>query len=331
MRITQKSITSSYLRDLESLQDRKLKDETRLNTGKALTSLSDAPDKLVDSKRLSSRLTQNNNFLDVIGQGLGEMRAGEDKLQSIGDKIQNIRQITIDATQIGSTGSLYTLGNSVKGLLMDIITDANADFNGKYLFSGSKTTPESLTPVENSKFQTPFELIEGTPTKENPSGLTVAFKGNFEKRLVNKDVRTTEQINTTADDLFGASGTETFTNIVNLVNKLCYNSDGKQRSSTDLLSKTDLFEIDGFQKTIQDYSEGMSNLVAGAAERSTRMQTVNDQIVEENVRLKEMKSLNEDTDYAKTVMSLKLAETSLQYSLQIGAKLMQHSLFDFLT
>ncbi len=330
MRVTNGLTVNTYLRNLESIQNDKYKNEIRVATGKSIVNLSDAPEKLVRVKNLDTSLKQNENYRLIIDQTIREMETTEDRVQAISDKIADMRQLAIEATHAGSSGNTYTVGVYVKGLLEDIMKDANADFNGKLLFSGTKTTTDSIEAVPPQQNSMPFELIKGESTAENPSGLTIAFKGNFNDRLVNKDSKTTEVINATAENLFGTGGTQFFTDIIRLYNKLTFNADGTARDVSDVLTKEDVSDVSNIQMGLATINEKLNNMTSQLASRRARMENISQQMAEENIRFKELKTINEDTDYAKTTIDLKQEEMALQYTLQVGSKIMQMSLMDFL-
>lgn len=329
MRVSQKSLVDPFQRNLNEIEYRKFKDQIRLSTGKNIVNLSDAPDKLVDAKSMGAMISSDENYRNIIDYAVGEMKIAEDYLQDISDKIANIRNLAIDSTQVGSSGNLYTLGVYIKGLLTDVVRDANADFNGKYLFSGTMTTPESIL-KQGYTNNMPYEIVEGTPNADNPSGLQIIYKGNFEDRNINKDNRTNEKINIDADSLFGAKGTEFFENIIKLYNLVSFKEDGNPRQTTDVFSKDDIKKVSDLQRSLADVNETINNMVSQNASRRLRMQVVSDQMNEEITRLKQFKSQAEDTDVAKTSMDLKMAETSFQYTLQVGSRLLSNSLLDFL-
>ncbi|HOK14437.1 MAG TPA: hypothetical protein PK007_05875, partial [Candidatus Kapabacteria bacterium] len=224
----------------------------------------------------------------------------------------------------------YSLGVYVRGLLEDIVKEANADFNGKLLFAGTKSTVDSITPEAPQTTNLPFEIVQEQATPDNPSGLKIYFKGNFENRIINKDSKTTEKINVTANEMFGNGGTEFFENIIKLYNVLSFKSDGTPRQETDPLSKFDVDEINSVQAKLAVTNEQLNKLTAQLSARRNRMENLSSQMSEEVIRYKELKTINEDTDYAKVTMDLRLEEIALQYTLQVGSNLLQKSLMDFL-
>lgn len=330
MRISNKSVYIPYQRNLTNVQERKFKEEVRLSTGNDIVNIADKPDKLVDVKQLLSRITENEQYIDVIEQATGEMTAAEAYLEKISDNIRLIRERGIDATQTGNTDSTFGIANYVRGLLDDIITSANGDFNGKYLFAGTKTTPNAIDPENANSTTHPFVIIEGEPDENNPSGLKVEFRGNLKGRFINKDRHSEEQINITADEIFGEGGDEVFNTIVDMYNLLAYNSEGEKRQDEDVWTKADTGKLDSIQQKLHDIDVTINHSTSKNGTRYARLESIRDIIMSENTRLREFQSIKTDTDYAKTAVDLKQEETSLLYSLQVGARMFQNSLFDFL-
>ncbi|HPI19970.1 MAG TPA: hypothetical protein PKY56_06320, partial [Candidatus Kapabacteria bacterium] len=65
--------------------------------------------------------------------------------------------------------------------------------------------------------------------------------------------------------------------------------------------------------------------------RINRLGAISLQMTEENTRLKEYRSLQADTDVASSAIKLSQDETALNYALQVGSRLIQQTLFDFLS
>lgn len=330
MRVSNKSIYIPFQRNLENVQERKFKEEVRLSTGNDIVNIADKPEKLVDIKQLQSKISENEQYMSIIDQATGEMIETEAYLERISDTIRLMREQGIAATQTGNTESTYGIANYIGGLLDDLMTAANADFNGKYLFGGTKTTPNSIDPQNPTPTTEPFVLVQGEPTQNNPSGLTVEFKGNLDGRIINKDRHSTEQINITADEIFGADGEEFFKTVIDLYNLLAYNSQGEKRQQEDVWNKSDTGKLDVLQQNLGKIDKQINHATSKIATKFARLENIRSLIANENTRLSEFKSLKSDTDYAKTTMDLKQEETSLLYSLQVGAQMFQNSLFDFL-
>lgn len=330
MRVTQKSIYIPFEKSLQDIQERKFAEETRLTTGKNLNSISDNPAKLGNIKRLTDMISRTEHYQDNIQYAINELRAVSDVIDSMSDKLHQIRQLAIDATNVGNSGNLSTLGTYVKGLIEDVVNTANQTYNGQFLFSGTKTTENSIIPIPPEKNNLPFELIKIDPTPDNPSGLIVSFKGNFAERSINKDSLSSEVINTKADELFGVGGKKMFESLINLYNLLTFNENGELRKDTDVFKADDIAKLDLYQKEIAGFNEQINGVAARNGIRMNRFELINEQLNNEIIRLKGYRSQDEDTDFAEAVMKLNKEQTALQYTLQVGAKLGSQTLFDFL-
>lgn len=330
MRVTQFSVINPYKQNLEEVQNRRFKNQIRMSTGKEIIGLGDAPEKIPDVKKISALIQQNEDYLRILDDQIGQFQQTENYLQAISDKMEKIRQLAIDGTQVGNMGNLSVLGNYIKGIITDILRDANADYNGSFLFAGTKTKAQSFDSSLPNSNDMPFELIEGPPTPQNKSGLFVVFKGNQEARILNKDQKTSEKVNTTSEEIFGQNGTEVFSALIDLYNLVMYNEDGTTRGPNDVLKVEEVEKLNKIQEKIASFSYKINQITSRNGGRANRFQILRDQIYEENNRLKEFLSQKNDADIAKTALELSKDEYALQYSLQLGGRILQNSLFDFL-
>ncbi len=331
MRISNNLLWTTYESNLQQIQNRKLSIEEKVTTGKDVNSLSDSPKKVVNIKQLTNKINRNESYQNTIDDAIGEMTVVSEDLESLYNDMEEIRQIAIESTLTGNSSNLKTLGTYVKGLLDDVVSKANSDFNGRFVFAGTITTADGITVTPPATDTQPFELVQGTVTTDNPSGLEVVFKGNNKDRAINKDDTSTEVVNTTAADIFGGTGNEIFSTIISLYNKLSYNDDGTERTSADGFSREDMEEVDGMQTKIQEQVEAINNAAAVIGSKMNRLTTVKDQISTENTRLKEYRSMDEDTDYAQAAIDLARESNALQYTLQIGTDISGLTLFDYLS
>jgi flagellin-like hook-associated protein FlgL len=258
------------------------------------------------------------------------MRVVNDNLEAISDSFLRIRNLAIDATSTGNNTNLGMLAGYIKGIMDDIMISANSSFAGHYLFSGTLTTGDSIKAANPGLNDLPFEIIQGTVTQNNPSGLEVVFKGNNKERSINKDVSSTEVINITAGHMFGQNGIEVFQSVIDIYNLMTYKSDGTLRGKADSLNLEEQNKLDSLQKNVADIYEKLLEVSSENGTRLNRLDSISNQMTEESTRLKELLSIETDTDMANSTINMMKEETALQYTLQVGARLIPQSLFDFL-
>lgn len=330
MRITNNSALIPYKRNLDNIQNKRLKEQMKISTGTKIQELSDAPKEIVDIKLLQNRIDSNKKYMTVLNNTKSELLSAEGQLLNMSDILTDIRQLGIQATETGNVGNVNSIAVYVKGLMEDMITAANGDHNGKYLFSGTKTTANSLDTTPEGQNNKPFELVEGTATTDNPSGLTIVFKGNFEDRVINKDKYSQETVNQTADGLFGAGGKELFEKLIDMYNVLAYNANGVKRDTEDLFDRFDMQKLNEFQQDFADYIEMIDTKAGESGSIFNRLESIEQQMKQENTRFEDLLSVNKDTDIAEATIELAKQENALSYALQAGSKIMSNTLFDFL-
>lgn len=330
MRVTTNMSYISYLRTLNETQDNYNKDQIRISSGERLSGLSDDPKALTISKNLTSAIDQKKNYISNIDNAVLELKAVSETVDSISENISSIREIAIESVGTGVNLQLPTLAKNVKDYLEDLVQKANSDYNGKLLFSGTLTTNSSIADTGLGIDDSPYELIQGEATADNPSGLSVVFKGNNESRSINKDENSTEVINFTSTDVFGENGTAVFDEIIGIYNTLAYQSDGTERTSTSPLTTEDLATIDGYQQKLAQHNETLTSAGAKIGAKIDRLEGISTIMTTAVTRLKEYRSAEADTDVTQTTIDLSKEETALSYTLKVGSMIGSYSLLDYL-
>ena len=330
MRISTNQVYGPFETSLQNIQNSVNTDQTKIISQKDILNLSDDTKRLVEAKSLTNVINSNTQYKTNIDSAVSELQSTSTQLDAMSSKLQDLRQLAIDATQAGNVGNLPTIATQVKGILGDLVNDANYDYNGKYIFAGTLTTPASIKPVGTATDKLPFEITNVASDPTNLSGMQVVFKGNNNDRSINKDANTSEVINTKASDMFGAGGTALFNNVVSLYNLLEYHSDGTKRQVDDTFNTQDSATLNQLQTNIGNSIDTLNNLNGVAGDKISRLQLMSTQNTSENTQLQEFLSQTQDTDVAATTLDLQRNNNALQYTLQIGSQLVQKTLLDFL-
>ncbi len=330
MRVTSSTLFDAFQNNLSEIQSRRTKADLQISTGKQIINLADSPIDVVDIKKYTAKINQSDSYQGILGQATKELYAVDNQLASISDIVQTTREKATESLQLGVQQNLPVLASYIKGYLGDAINQANTDFNGHFLLAGTKTTKDSLDKPAGSKTELPFEIIQGTPDANNPSGLKVIFKGNNADRTINKDPKTSEVINIKADAAFGPNGTQIFQSMIDVYNLLQFNKNGIIRTPDDKLNKEEQDKLNTLQKTLGNQYDELNRVTAKNGVTINRLDSIQTQMSSEQIRLKDFKSNIDDADVAKVAMDLKREETLLNYTLQVGSRISQNSLFDFL-
>lgn len=330
MRVTQFSKYIPIQSSIQEIQNRKYLNELRLATGKQVVDITETPSLLVQKKRFENQIASQQQYKKNIDYSINFLQHTTETLESIANNIQRVREIAISATQIGVAQDVSTLGKQIRGILDDIIKDLNSDFDGQFLFSGNLLNTDSIISPPGATNKLPFELIQETPTPENPSGLKIIFKGNTKKIIINTSKVSSEVINTTADELFGDTALTSLNKIIDLYNLLTYNKDGLPRGQNDLFNTDDLSKLNDYQKEIAKMYDKINSVNSRNGILLNRFEVLKEQSASLITALEGYKSKVSDTDFASTTIQLSKDQTALQFTLQVAARLTQTTLFDFL-
>lgn len=330
MRISTGMAYNSFHNNISRIQEDHYKDQLRKSTGKNIINIGEAPSRLMDVKKIEAQINMKDNYIYLNDYAVNEMRSCEDQASAISEALQQIKDLSVSSTNPAYDGNVTSIGTFIKGIITDMIRNANADFNGKYLFGGTKTSPNSILTDYPDMTNMPFELVESPPTPENPSGLSVIFKGNMESRIINKDAHSQEVINMNAEELFGADGVAFFQPLIGLYNVLVFTREGEKREWIDSLDREEKQLINVLQTQVANDIHVLNKNIAIFSSRRNRIETINIQMEEEVIRLKEVRSLKEDADISRVLINISKEETALQYSLSVGASIQKYSLFDFI-
>lgn len=184
--ITRVSTNLQHLTLLESLRQNTLRmylDQNKLGTGSRFNAPSDDPVAAGQALNLQQALERQN-------QVLANIRHADSFLAASDDAVGNMSALLIDARSIASEMVTTTVGQAsrdssaelIRGMIDELIRTGNREYNGMYLFGGTRTT------------QPPFE--------QTADG--VVYRGDSANLFTQVDLDRDTQINLNGANLFGA-------------------------------------------------------------------------------------------------------------------------------
>jgi flagellar hook-associated protein 3 FlgL len=202
MRVTQSEIYRSFLSNIETLGDASNRAGRQVTSGKKLNQLKDSPSgsaELVSLTKLASDIDQYRSNKD---KGSLYLNVADSSLNEVSNLISSIynkgSQASADTVNDNARAAL---ANDVRSLREQIVTLANSEVNGRYLFAGSLVTAP------------PFDLTTDT----------VAYNGDSGVNTIAVDKGTEVQMNFSGDAVFGS--------IFNSISSLLSGIDGNDTSS----------------------------------------------------------------------------------------------------
>lgn len=327
-----------YLRNLQDGQSWLATSETALKSGN---------DVLQRANELAIQGANDTYSATERGYLRGEVRSLADQMLAIasttlkGDFIFSGTQtdtppysIENGTDTIGSganpNGTLLTTVPATIQLFDTSLRDSNTTTGNpraKPILPGSLTIPGLAEGtdyrVEYKTGQVTFLTAAATAQAATVGGIQASFEwirrsekdmGGTIDREIQKD--TVLAVNVSPDSAFGsATGTSVFDSLIDLMQGLHVNDGSQVRAS--------MKDVNGsLQRLLQ------AQTTAGS--RANRVNLTQEQNKSDGLSLQEQVSLLEDVDFAKTISDFQTKQQVYQASLQVGAKIIQPSLVNFL-
>jgi flagellar hook-associated protein 3 FlgL len=294
-RVTETSMHTRVLADLQRTMARGQKLQAQISGGKQLTRPSDSPTGTVTSLQLRGEVRATQQYSRNADDGLGWLGTIQDKLQDASTSIIRVRDLTVQALS-GATNqqSQEAIAVEIDNIRSTLIGEANAKYMGRPVFGG--TTPNGAAYDASGAYQ----------GNDAPTTRTVG---------PNAKVR----IEATGREAFGDERTSPDTQLFTVLGAI---SQAIRTGNTTDLNKG-LANLD----SAHDLLKSTLSDVGARYNRVTQMkQSAEDHLLSVSSQLSDI----EDVDLPKAIMELQIQQTSYQAALAASAKVIQPSLIDFL-
>ena len=296
MRVTQFSVTSSMLANLQNNQSRMSTLEQQLSSGKQITKPSDDPVGTDHAMRFRAQISRNNQYQRNAQDGQAWLGTADSALQNGVAILQRLKTLTTQAANTGSAGSTARAGIAaeVASLKQQMLGVANTTYQNRPVFGGT------------TSYQAAYV--------QDPVTGAVSYQGDSSAVMRTVGDNTQVQVNVSNVQAFGPPGSDVFSMFDQITNDLQSNPGNL---SNDL-------------GTVSSALDRMTNAQAteGAAYNriSTMMNAAGDQVTSLTGSLSSV----EDVDMAKAVTDFTMQQASYQAALSAMSNVLQLSLTNFL-
>jgi flagellar hook-associated protein 3 FlgL len=301
-RITNQMSAQMTLSGIETALDRLDTTQQELSTGKSINEPSDNPSGTALTLSLNTQLSDLNSYSSQVTDGTGWSQASTSALSDITNAVQRIQELTTEAANgTQTTADMQASAQEVNQLIDEIKQDANTQYNGQYVFSGTASSTQPYASGSNDSYagntgQVTRTIGPNTALAVNANLQSVLGTGQTVSGQPAGDGLLLNTLRNVADDM--QSG-----------NSSAVNSE-MSALTTNLNSLTGLSANVG---AIQDRLQMASS-------RIETMQTSDTQVL----------SNTQDADMASTEISYSTQQAALTAALQAGASIVQQSLMNFL-
>lgn len=291
-RVTERSISATVLNNLQNNITKIGSIQERMSSGKQISKASDNPGGTVSSMQFRSDKAAQQQYSRNADDGLGWLGAADTALASMVERVNRVRDLTLQGVSTGNYGSADSreaLATEVDDIRDALVNLANTAYTNRPVFGGTTAGTQAYD-------------LSGTYLGDD--GTVVRTVGDNTKVRVDIDGPTA----------FGTGSEQLFSVLKDIADNMRDNP-GNLGASLDSLDKAS-----GNLRAAQASVGARYNQI-------TQMQ----QIAEDRVlSLTTQQSNVEDIDLPMTIMELQLQQTAYQAALAATAKVIQPSLVDFL-
>jgi flagellar hook-associated protein 3 FlgL len=300
-RITGAMLTNSTLGDITASLATMNRSENELSSGKSILEPSDNPYGAGKAIGLQSTLDGLTAYAGNVQDGSSWLETASSSMSSIDSVVQRVRELVVQASNgINNQTDLNNIAEEVDQLTGSVKQDANTQYAGQYVFSGTAT---NVAPYEQ--------------------GTTDTFQGNAENVSRAIAPGTSVNVNVDLSSVLGNGSESGDGKLLDTLRTISTNLRGGTPADLAALSGADLNNIDA-------NIESLTTLQAHAGAVTDQLQMASTRIVDlEDTTTKEL-SGTEDADIAKTSINYSNEQAAYDAALRAGASIVQESLLNFL-
>jgi len=249
MRVTNRSIFESVKYNLGNISEQLNKANEIASTGKRINSLSDDPVGLTQSLSIQSSLANIEQMQRNIDYGKSWLSASESALTSVDNILSNTKALCVQmASGTAGADQRSAAAETLQNNLDEIVSLANTNVAGNYIFSGTKTDIE------------PFDQDGTYNGDNNPFAIKISKNATVEIGGDGQAVFGT--LFSTLTDLKTALQTNDVSGIQDAMGKLDTHLDDISGKISDIGSKSDRMDIKKniFQDLNLSNTERLSNI-----------------------------------------------------------------------
>jgi flagellar hook-associated protein 3 FlgL len=287
-------VSSRVLTDLQNVTEQLAKTQERIASGKQLTQPSDDPFAASRSLQLRAEVSRTQQYERNVDDASSWQSAADSALSNINDAVARVRDLLVQGAN-DTTGpeGRQAIANEVTQLIDSIKTEANTQYAGVYVFSGTSTLTQ------------PYQL-----------GASDTYAGNTQ--AVNREIGPGIQVavNQVGSNVIGDASGGLLSTLRSIVSDL-------QSGNTAALGNGDLSALD-------TASDAVTNAQSQVGALTNRLDSAKNRLGQLADNSTKLLSNIEDADMAQVMIDYSTQSAVYQAALKAGANIIQPSLMDFM-
>ena len=299
-RITTQMSANSILANINNVQDQLSTTEQELSTGKSINQPSDNPYGASLAISLNQDLSSLASYSGAVTDGTAWTSAATSSLTNIQSMLQRAQELVVEAANgTQSPSDLAASAAEINQLTEAIKQEANTQYNGQYIFSGTATGTA------------PYSTATGDVYQGNSGAVTRQIGPN-----------SSLQVNVDISSLLGSGQGQDNDLISTLRSVAADMSSGTSAGVADLSNN----QLTNLQNSLSSLEQLQANVGAS----SDRLTLASTRI--SNLQTSDTAALSntEDANMAQTMTTFSNEQAAFTAALRAGANIVQSSLMDFL-
>lgn len=323
MRITNASMVRSHLYDTQNNLTNMSKINQQISTGKVINTVSDDPHKAIKIMNMNNEIKYTEKYNYNIDEAVGWMNTTDGALENVGNLLGEIKETIL---KVGngtySQNEMKSLNEDMNEKIKQLADTLNSTHGGKYLFGGSSVDDAPITVIENPDGTVKLEFSKDKNGQIIPNTddlkADISSGTNIDYNISVGEILNIKDANGNTVNLL-----DEINNLSTLMNDIANGDEQTAAKAKETLLNDTKGKID----TLFDHVVNERTSLGVRVNTAEKIKELND---EDILNIQEVLSKTQDTDVVEKFIELKSAEMIYQASIQVGAKLIQPTILDYI-
>lgn len=323
MRITNASMVRSHLYDTQNNLTNMSKINQQISTGKVINTVSDDPHKAIKIMNINNEIKYTEKYNYNIDESVGWMNTTDGALDNVGNLLGEIKETIL---KVGngtySQNEMKSLNEDMNEKIKQLADTLNSTHGGKYLFGGSSVDDAPITVIENPDGSVKLEFSKDKNGQTIPN--TDDLKADISSGInIDYNISVGEILNIKDGNGNTVNLLDEINNLSTLMNDIANGDEQTAAKAKETLLNDTKGKID----TLFDHVVNERTSLGVRVSTAEKIKELND---EDILNIQDVLSKTQDTDVVEKFIELKSAEMIYQASIQVGAKLIQPTILDYI-
>lgn len=323
MRITNASMVRSHLYDTQKNLTNMSKINQQISTGKVINTVSDDPHKAIKIMNINNEIKYTEKYNYNIDESVGWMNTTDGALDNVGNLLGEIKETIL---KVGngtySQNEMKSLNEDMNEKIKQLADTLNSTHGGKYLFGGSSVDDAPITVIENPDGTVKLEFSKDKNGQTIPN--TDDLKADISSGInIDYNISVGEILNIKDGNGNTVNLLDEINNLSTLMNDIANGDEQTAAKAKETLLNDTKGKID----TLFDHVVNERTSLGVRLSTAEKIKELND---EDILNIQDVLSKTQDTDVVEKFIELKSAEMIYQASIQVGAKLIQPTILDYI-